>query len=119
MSIISRIGRATRRALALRALGATVALPAMADEPESSAAPVIQEVVVTGSRIKGVTNADSASPVSVVTAEEISMPKAANIEDALSRMTGVTMSTTLASNNGGGGSSSVALRGLGPERLPP
>src|SRR3984893_7387864 len=118
MSSISLIGRAIRRALALSALGATVAVPAMADEPESSAGPVIQEVVVTGSRIKGVTNADSASPVSVVTAEEISMTKAANIEDALSRMTGVTLSTTLASNNGGGGSSSVALRDLGQARPP-
>jgi iron complex outermembrane receptor protein len=117
MSSTSLIGRVTRRALALSALGATVALPAMADEqPQSSAAPAVQEVVVTGSRIKGITNADSASPVSVVTAEEISLTKAANIEDALSRMTGVTMSTTLASNNGGGGSSNVSLRDLGQAR---
>src|SRR5579862_1074696 len=105
MSTHSLVGRAIRRALALSAVGATVALPALADDSDSSGAPVVQEVVITGSRIKGVTNADSASPVSVVTAEEISLTKAANIEDALSRMTGVTLRTTLASNNGGGGSS--------------
>jgi iron complex outermembrane receptor protein len=117
MSRTSLLGRATRRALVLSALAAAVTVPAMAaDQPDDSTGPQIQEVVVTGTRIKGITNADSASPISVVTAEEISMTKAANLEDALSRMTGVTNSTTLASNNGGGGSSSVALRDLGQAR---
>ena len=76
----------------------------------------LQEIVVTGSRIKGLTNADSASPISIVTADELALTKATNLEDALSRMTGVTQFTTMASNNGGGGVSTVALRDLGAQR---
>jgi iron complex outermembrane recepter protein len=90
-------------------------MPAIAQEQAASAADV-QEVVVTGSRIRGITNAESPSPVSVITSEEIAMTKASNLEDVLSKMTGVGMGTTLASNNGGGGASNVSLRDLGQSR---
>ena len=76
----------------------------------------LEEVVITGSRIKGVSNADSPSPVSVVTAAEIALTKATNVEDVLSRMQGVSVGATMASNNGGAGVSTVSLRDLGSQR---
>jgi len=78
----------------------------------------MQEIVVTGSRIKGITNADSPSAISVTTAEEISLTKATSIEDVLSRMIGpdFTGGVSNGSNNGGNGLSQVGLRNLGPSR---
>jgi len=76
----------------------------------------LEEVIVTGSRIRGVPNSESPSPISVFTAEEIALTKATNLEDILGKMTGVTLGSTIASNNGGGGSSSVSLRDLGQAR---
>jgi iron complex outermembrane receptor protein len=83
--------------------------------PES-ATTNLQEVIVTGSRIQGLTNAESPTPVGVYTSEQIEVTKATNLEDILGKMTGVTLNTTLASNNGGGGSSNIALRDLGVSR---
>ena len=76
------------------------------------------ELIVTGSRIKGVTNATSPSPISVVNQDQIQQTKALVVEDVLSRMTGVDFTNGLsnASNNGGNGLSQVGLRGLGPAR---
>ena len=115
--------RAVRRALWIGGLAA-VSLPGLAQEaPDNTTVALgptadvsLQEVVVTGTRIRGITNADSASPISVVTSEEIALTKSTNIEDILNKMTGVGMGVTINSNNGGGGSSSVSLRDLGQSR---
>jgi outer membrane receptor protein involved in Fe transport len=117
--------RAVRRALWSVGLAA-VSLPGLAQQAatapptEVALGPTadvsLQEVVVTGTRIRGITNADSASPISVVTSEEIALTKATNLEDILNKMTGVGMGTTIANNNGGGGSSNVSLRDLGQSR---
>jgi iron complex outermembrane recepter protein len=105
------------RALWAGMLLVTASWPTLAADATGAAADTtLAEVVVTGSRIKGITNQDSASPISVVTAAEIAMTKATNIEDVLGKMTGVTLGSTIASNNGGGGASNVSLRDLGQSR---
>jgi outer membrane cobalamin receptor len=114
-------------ALAASCAVSWLALPAYAQAQtatdataQASAQPVastqLEEVVVTGSRIGGITNENSPSPVSVITSEEIALTKASNIEDALSRLQGVSLGSTIASNNGGGGASNVSLRDLGQSR---
>ena len=90
-------------------------MPALAQQ-QSGGAVAMEEVLVTGSRIKGVTNEESSSPITVVTAEEIALTKASNLEDILNNMLGVGAGSTLASNNGGGGASNVNLRNLGASR---
>ena len=74
-------------------------------------------IIVTGTRISGVTNANNPSPISVATAEQIQLTKATSIEDVLQKMTGPDsngLSNT--SNNGGIGTSNVSLRNLGAAR---
>jgi iron complex outermembrane recepter protein len=121
MSDSNHVTRAVSRALILSVAAASsagFAIPTYAaPAPDAADADaVVSEVVVTGSRIRGLTNAESASPISVITAQEIALTKASNVEDVLAKMTGVTLNTTLASNNGGGGTSNVALRDLGVSR---
>ncbi len=76
------------------------------------------EIVVTGTRIRGVPNATSPSPISVATAAQIALTKADTIEEVLQHMTGAdfTGGLTNSSNNGGQGLSEVSLRNLGPTR---
>ena len=105
--------------ITLAAASAHAAAPAAAPAAPAAASSEVSEIVVTGTRIKGVTNTDSPSPVSVTTAVEIQMTKASSIEDVLTRMTGPDFANgglSSASNNGGAGLSEVGLRGLGPSR---
>ncbi len=98
---------------------AMLSAPTIAAAAEETAPPtVVQEVVVTGTRIKGVTNVTSPNPISVATSDQIALTKADSVEEALSRMTGpdFTGGITTASNNGGDGLSEVGLRNLGPAR---
>jgi outer membrane receptor protein involved in Fe transport len=117
---IHPVHRAVRHALLVMAGG--VFASSIGHAAESAAAGAeespanVQEVVVTGSRIQGLTNAESPTPIGVYTSEEIALTKATNLEDILGKMTGITLNTTLASNNGGGGSSSIALRDIGVSR---
>jgi outer membrane receptor protein involved in Fe transport len=78
----------------------------------------VSEIVVTGTRFKGVTNATSTAPVSVATGAQISLLKAANVDQVLEHMMGpdFTGGVSAASNNGGGELSEVGLRNLGPSR---
>jgi iron complex outermembrane receptor protein len=115
MTSRKQVACAIRHVLFTGALAA-VSLPALAQQAGGTQGAAIEEVVVTGSRIRGITNAESASPISVATAEEIALTKATNLEDVLARMTGVTLGATMASNNGGAGVSTVALRDIGSQR---
>ena len=113
------IARAARQAI-LASVGALAwsvnYAAAPADATAESATSNVQEVVITGSRIQGLTNAESPTPLGVYTSEQIALTKATNLEDILGKMQGITLNTTLASNNGGGGSSNVSLRDLGVSR---
>ena len=76
----------------------------------------VEQIVVTGTRIKG--NVESPSPISVTKSADIQLTKATNVEDVLSKMPGVdfTGGISNATNNGGVGMSQVGLRNLGPTR---
>ena len=114
--ISSLVGPRTRVA---GAVAATLAWCAVYAQEQPAASQQIQEVTVTGSRIQGITNANSPSPISVTTAEDILKTGATNIEDVLSRMIGPDFGNggvSSASNNGGIGLSVVGLRNLGPPR---
>jgi iron complex outermembrane receptor protein len=91
---------------------------ASAQNAPPSGSTQVGEVVVTGTRIRGTTNATSAAPVSVSTAAQIQLTKATDVETALTRMVGpdFTGGIAQASNNGGDGLSEIGLRNLGPAR---
>ena len=75
------------------------------------------EIIVTGTRIRGITNANNPSPISVTTKEQIDETRAVAVEDVLQRMVGVDANSVgNASNNGGIGLSQVSLRDLGAQR---
>ncbi|WP_435202951.1 TonB-dependent receptor domain-containing protein [Qipengyuania sp. 902] len=104
------------------ALGlALIAQPAMAQvseetpEAEAATAPAGQAIVVTGSRIAD-PNIESASPVAVVTAEELTLQQANTVEESLRQIPGIVPSVGSNVNNGNGGSTYINLRGLGANR---
>tara|TARA_B110000503_G_scaffold32083_1_gene52039 strand:+ start:790 stop:3774 length:2985 start_codon:yes stop_codon:yes gene_type:complete len=94
------------------ALAATgVAMPAFAADDA-----IIDEVVVTGTRIKRA-DLESASPVTVITRQEMENKGFTDVGQLLQRMpsmSGSPIGTT--TNNGGDGSVQVDLRGLGSVR---
>jgi outer membrane receptor protein involved in Fe transport len=79
-------------------------------------APTVEGVVITGSRINTVSADASANPISVVTAENMALTKATNLEDVLARIPFVTLDVFLGSNNGGTGASNAGLHDLGASR---
>jgi len=92
---------------------AAVSQPAL----QPSAAAVGNEIVVTGTRIAGVTNATNPSPISVTTAAQIQQTKSVTVEQVLQRMIGPDANAiSNQSNNGGVGISNISLRDLGPQR---
>ncbi len=75
----------------------------------------IEEVVVTGSRIKRADLA-SVSPVSVVSSADINLAGNINVEQTLNELPSLTPNTTSTTNNGGTGIASIDLRELGANR---
>ncbi len=120
-----KINTTRGRLLASTVLCGVMALAASAAQaqiapaaPSAAAASPMTEIVVTGTRIKGVPNATSPSPISVTNSAQIAMTKADSIEEVLQHMTGADFTNGIsgASNNGGVGLSAVSLRNLGPAR---
>lgn len=108
--LASAIGSITL-ASALATVGAT--LPAFAEEAADAA---MEEVIVTGSRIKRA-DLEGASPVTVLTREEMQLTGMVDVGDLLQRMpsmSGSPIGTT--TNNGGNGDVNINLRGLGAIR---
>lgn len=76
-----------------------------------------EEVVVTGTRIAGVTNLTSPSPIAIASHEDIVLSKATSLEQILGRIPGLDFNGgNSESNNNGSGTSTIALRNLGPQR---
>jgi len=75
----------------------------------------IEEIVVTGTRIKR-RDFDTASPLTTISKENIAFSGQATIEETLNRMPQVMPSYGRASNNPGTGTAEINLRGLGPGR---
>jgi outer membrane receptor protein involved in Fe transport len=92
------------------------ALPAFAQETDSAARP-IEEVVITGSRIRRV-DEETASPVFVMDAGTIANTGVKTMGDLMMRVPAISGAATNPQvNNGGGtGESNVELRGLGAQR---
>jgi iron complex outermembrane receptor protein len=98
----------------LLALGGTLLLPATATAQES------QRIEVTGSRIRSVT-ADSASPLQIITAQDIAQSGAVNVQDLLLKNPALGSLPTFSRTNSNfdnlnSGVSVVDLRNLGEER---
>ncbi|WP_169303126.1 TonB-dependent receptor domain-containing protein [Thalassotalea mangrovi] len=75
----------------------------------------VERIEVTGSRIKRA-DLESASPVSVITTEDMKIQGISNVADALQNLTAQSGGLTAAVNNGGNGNATVNLRGLGSNR---
>jgi iron complex outermembrane receptor protein len=94
--------------------------PAPAPAAASAAQPAdaVPEIVVTGSRIAGITNATSSSPIAVATHQDIVLSKSSTVEQVLARIPAVDFNGgySQSSNNGGDGLSQVSIRNLGPAR---
>jgi iron complex outermembrane receptor protein len=89
---------------------------AQSSDDADAAAETIEEVVVTGSRIARA-DIDSASPVTILTREEIEATGLTDVGNLLQRMpsmSGSPIGTT--TNNGGNGSVQIDLRGMGVNR---
>src|SRR5271166_26127 len=80
-----------------------------------SAAPALEEVVVTGSRIKSA-NLTSISPVTSVTAADVTATGLTRTEDILNNLPMVFAGQNSTVSNGSDGTATVNFRGLGSQR---
>jgi len=108
--------QAVRFALATAAAAAGVsALHAQeAPAPAATAAPV-EEVVVTGSRLRE-PNETAISPITTVSATDIQSTGLTRVEDVLNNLPMVFAGMNSTTSNGGDGTASIDLRGLGNQR---
>jgi len=105
--------------LALAGIGAGACNIAIAQEDSGDQSATLEEVVVTGSRIKQ-TEANSASPITIINSEAIVESGISNIEDILQEMTAAAgpagNSTNAYWTSNGYGTAQTNLRGLGVNR---
>jgi len=108
---------AVRRALVLSAIAASAGAPAMAQDQTAAAAEAapITEVVVTGSRIQS-PNITAISPITTVSAADITATGLTRTEDILNNLPMVFAGQNSTVSNGADGTASVNLRGLGATR---
>ena len=107
----NKLAKAVRLALVFGATATTgISANALAAE-EVTAEEEVERIEVTGSRIKRA-DMESASPVSVITNEDMKIQGISNVADALQNMTAQSGGLTAAVNNGGNGNATVNLRGL-------
>jgi iron complex outermembrane receptor protein len=115
----NQVARAVHRTLLLSAMAASASLPAMAQNQTSAAAAEapasVQEVVVTGSRIQS-PNVTSISPVTSISASDITATGLTRTEDILNNLPMVFAGQNSTVSNGADGTASVNLRGLGAQR---
>jgi len=98
------------------AFGAPNVFAQDADEQDADDDMMIEEVIITGSRIKRA-DIDSASPVTVITRAEMEITGLTDVGDLLQSMpsmSGSPIGTT--TNNGGNGAVLIDLRGMGTAR---
>ena len=99
------------------ALAGLAASPAAAQQaaPAPAAAAEVSEVVVTGSRIPQ-PNLTSASPITVVGAQDVKLQGVTRTEDLINSLPQVMASQGGGVSNGSQGIATLDLRGLGPAR---
>ncbi|MDP9088681.1 MAG: TonB-dependent receptor [Pseudomonadota bacterium] len=122
MTSNDRLRRAVRYALfanaaATAGLGVAAAATTTATVPNDTPAPtpVLEEVVVTGSRISQ-PGLEAISPITTVSSEEIKAQGTVRIEDLLNNLPQVFADQGSNISNGATGTATVNLRGLGPQR---
>ncbi|WP_086607887.1 TonB-dependent receptor domain-containing protein [Erythrobacter donghaensis] len=98
----------------------TVGAPAFAQDADvttdnAAEAEEVQAIVVTGTRLRS-PNLESASPVTVVTAEEFALTGTTRVEDLINSLPQVFAAQGGNIANGASGIATLNLRGLGPER---
>ncbi|HTJ19896.1 MAG TPA: TonB-dependent receptor plug domain-containing protein, partial [Steroidobacteraceae bacterium] len=108
MSQTHSLRRAVR--FALLAGAAVIAAPSSYAQD-----PSIQEIVVTGSRIR-IRDFEAISPVATVSADTIKSTGELSVEEVLNRLPQVVPGLTANSNNPANGTATVDLRGIGPQR---
>ena len=86
-----------------------------AQEPDDEVEFVMEEVTVTGSRIRGEA-AESTAPVIILAKTQIQEKGLASIGDVLQTLTVQSNAINTQANNGGDGSTRISLRGLGSTR---
>jgi iron complex outermembrane recepter protein len=108
-----------KRAVLLSSVGASLLVTCSAFAQSTAAAKPADEaqesIVVTGSRIAR-PNLESASPVTVVTFEDIKASGSSKIEDLLNNLPQVFAGQSSSVSNGADGTATVNLRGLGSNR---
>ncbi len=102
-----KLARAVRLAV-LTAGAAAIATPAIAQD-------VLEEIIVTGSRIQR-TDLEAVSPMTIVDNEEFVISGNINVEQKLAELSLTLPSFGASSNNPGDGTARVDLRGLGTAR---
>src|SRR5688572_21097075 len=109
-----RLG-AVASALATCAVGLWAPQSSAQDAPERQAG-ALEEIVITGSRIKR-ENLELGSPVTPVQAEEFQYQGTSAVESVLNRMPQFTADSNENGSNGSDGTARVNLRNLGPSRV--
>ena len=117
METNSQVARAVRRAVAMSAIAAAGAsMPAFSqDQAKDAASEELTTVVVTGSRIKQA-NLTTTSPVTQVTAQDITTQGVTKIEDLINQLPQAFAAQNARVSNGSAGTATVDLRGLGSAR---
>ena len=103
---------AVKRALSTAAIAATAIAPVVGQAQEDT----IEEVVITGSRIKTDANLQSSSPVTMIKAEEIAYRGITRVEDLLNDLPSIVPENTGNESNGATGTATIDLRGLTSDR---
>ena len=103
-----QVAAAVRRALVMGALTAAGATPALAQES-------LDEIVITGSRIRSA-NLESTTPVTQVTAADVVTQGVTRIEDLVNQLPQAFAAQNVTVANGSTGTATLDLRGLGSPR---
>ena len=112
--INSKMSLAVRSALGLAAVATAMSSGLVFGQEEASDA--LEEVIVTGSLIKRVDGFESASPVVVSTAAEISASGISKVEDFLNSLPQLSAGQNSYVSNGASGTATLDLRGMGSSR---
>lgn len=110
----SKMSLAVRSALGLAAVATAMSSGLVFGQEETSEA--LEEVIVTGSLIKRVDGFESASPVVVSTAAEISASGISKVEDFLNSLPQLSAGQNSYVSNGASGTATLDLRGMGSSR---
>ena len=111
----SKIARAVQLALIASATAAASQALAQDQDQDQPAENTLGTVIVTGSRIAS-PNLESISPVTAITAEDLSLTGKVRIEDIINQLPQAFAAQGSTISNGSDGTASVNLRGLGVNR---